>query len=249
MTDFPLVTVVAAALVVTLAYTVFGLTGFGAVVVGLPLLVFWLPIRFAVPMMAIFDVCASLLLGLRNRRDVDRRELLRLAPFAAAGMLLGVSALVLVPERWLMAVLGTFVAGYASWSLLSPNEVRPIAAPWAMPTGIVGGAFSALYGTGGPIYTIYLARRLPDPKRLRASIGTLIFFSAWARFALFSGTGLLFQPSLLRLAAVLLPFAIAGYFIGSHLHGRLAPRHTARAVWTLLLASGVSLLWRAWTIA
>jgi uncharacterized membrane protein YfcA len=92
---------------------------------------------------------------------------------------------------------------------------------------------------------VYLARRLGDPLRLRASIAVLIFCTAWARLALFSGTGLLFQPSLLRLAFVLLPCAVAGYFIGSHLHRRLQPRHAARAIWVLLLASGASLLWRA----
>ena len=45
MPDLPLVTLVAAALAVTLAYTVFGLTGFGAAIVGVPLLAHVVPIR------------------------------------------------------------------------------------------------------------------------------------------------------------------------------------------------------------
>jgi len=44
---------------------------------------------------------------------------------------------------------------------------------------------------------------------------------------------------------VLLPCAVAGYFIGSHLHRRLAPQQVARAIWILLLVSGASLFWRA----
>ena len=68
-------------------------------------------------MMLVFDLCAGLLLGLRNRRDVDRGELLRLVPFVAVGMMLGVTALVRAPERWLLGVLGAFVFGYACWSL------------------------------------------------------------------------------------------------------------------------------------
>jgi uncharacterized membrane protein YfcA len=110
---------------------------------------------------------------------------------------------------------------------------------------MAGGVFTALYGSGGPIYTVYLARRLDDAKRLRATIAVLIFCTAWARLALFSGTGLMFQPSLLNLAVVLLPCAVAGYFIGSHLHQRLPARQAARAIWILLLASGASLVWRA----
>jgi uncharacterized membrane protein YfcA len=248
MPDLPLLTVAAAALAVTLAYTVFGLTGFGAAIVGVPLLAHVVPIRFAVPMMLVFDLCAGLLLGLKNRRDVDRGELLRLAPFVAIGMVLGVTALVRAPERWLLGVLGAFVFLYACWSLFSRTAPAPISARWAVPAGTAGGVFTALYGSGGPIYTVYLARRLGDATRLRATIAVLIFCTAWARLALFSATGLMLQPSLLNLALVLLPCAIAGYFIGSHLHRRLAPRHAARAIWILLLASGSSLVWRAATL-
>jgi uncharacterized membrane protein YfcA len=249
MPDLPLATVVGAALAVVLAYTVFGLTGFGAAIVGVPLLAHFFPIRFAVPMMLVFDLCAGLLLGLRNRRDVDRGELLRLAPFVAIGMVLGVTALVRAPERWLLGVLGAFVFSYAAWSLLNRAALRPISARWVVPAGMAGGVFTALYGSGGPIYTVYLARRLRAANRLRATIAVLIFGTAWARLALFSGTGLLFQPSLLPLAAVLLPCAVAGYFIGSHLHRRLEPRQAARTIWMLLLASGASLVWRAASIA
>ena len=160
MPDLPLASVAAAALIVVLAYTVFGVTGFGAAIVGVPLLAHFFPIRFCVPMMLVFDLCAGLLLGLKNRREVDRAELLRLAPFVAVGMLLGITALVQVPERALLALLGAFVAGYAAWSLAGRAATRTLRPAWAAPAGIVGGVFTALYGTGGPIYTIYLARRL-----------------------------------------------------------------------------------------
>ena len=245
MPDLPLASIAAAALIVVFAYTVFGLTGFGATIVGVPLLAHFFSIRFAVPMMLVFDLCAGFLLGLKNRHDIDRKELLRLAPFVALGMLLGISALVRAPERWLVAVLGLFVFAYAAWSLANRAAPRPISARWVAPAGVAGGVFTALYGSGGPIYTVYLARRVGDAKRLRASIAVLIFCTAWARLALFSASGLMAQPSLVRLALLLLPCAVLGYFAGSRLHRRLAPRHAARAVWILLLGSGASLLLRA----
>ena len=81
MPDLPFASIAAAGAIITFAYTVFGITGFGATIVGVPLLAQFLPIRFVVPMMLVFDLSAGLLLGLRNRGDVDRGELLRLAPF------------------------------------------------------------------------------------------------------------------------------------------------------------------------
>lgn len=245
MPDLPLASIAVAAVVVFLAYTVFGLTGFGSTIVGAPLLAHVLPIRFIVPMMLVFDLAAGLLLGVRNRGDIDRRELFRLAPFIAIGMLVGVTALVRAPERWLLGGLGAFVFAYACWSLAQRGSPRPVSARWVAPAGVAGGVFTALYGSGGPIYTTYLARRVGDANRLRATLATLIFCTAWARLPLFSASGLMQQPSLLPLAFLLLPCAVLGYFIGSRLHRRLAPRQAARTLWILLLASGGSLVWRA----
>ncbi len=238
-------TLLAVAAIVTLGYTVYGLTGFGAAIVAVPLLAQFLPLRFAVPMMLVFDLGAGLLLGLRNRRQLSRAELARLLPIIAVGMLGGVTLLVRLPERWLLLGLGSFVVAYAAWSLLNRSLPAPVSARWAWPAGLVGGAFTALYGTGGPVYTIYLARRLADKAQLRATIGVLIFCTALIRLVLFTHNGLYAQAGLLPLACALLPCALAGYLLGSRLHARLPAQRAVQAVWVLLIVGGAGLLWRA----
>jgi uncharacterized protein len=245
MIDYSWTALGCAAAFVTLGYVVFGLTGFGASIVAIPLLVQFFPLRFVVPLMLVFDLFAGSLLGLRNRRHLSRPELLRLLPCLAIGMVGGLTLLIHVPERWLLLALGGFVGAYAVWSLLNRAPVRPASAGWAWPAGLIGGAFTALYGTGGPVYTMYLARRLPDKDTLRATIGVLIFCTAFFRLVLFAATGLYAQQSLLKLALGLMPFALGGYLIGSELHSRLPSRLAIRAVWFLLLASGIGLLVRA----
>lgn len=245
MAELPWSTLLAAALIVTLGYSVYGLTGFGSSIVAVPLLAHFFPLQFAVPMMLLFDLGAGLLLGLRNRRLIDRRELLRLAPWLLAGMAAGVTLLVRVPERWLLLLLGGFVLSFACWSLLNRLPPRSASPRWALPAGLVGGAFTALYGTGGPVYTIYLARRLADKAVLRASIGVLIFGTALVRLALFTGGGFYAQAGLLPLAAALMPAALLGFFAGSRLHARLPAQRAIQAVWVLLIASGISLLARS----
>ena len=71
--------VVVAALVVVVAYLVFGLTGFGSTVIALPLLVYVLPIKFAVPLLMLLDFAAFLTLGLRVRRGIRFDEIGRVA--------------------------------------------------------------------------------------------------------------------------------------------------------------------------
>lgn len=246
MMDLPWPTLVFAAAVVALAYLVYGLTGFGASIIAIPFLAHIFPLRFAVPMMLLFDIGAGLLLGLRHRRIVDWRELLRLSPWLLIGMSFGLSLLVQAGERLLLMLLGGFVLTYASWSLLVRAAVRPASTGWSVPAGLVGGAFTSMFGTGGPIYTIYLASRLPDKGVLRASISLLILCTGLVRLVMFTGSGLYQQPNLLSAALMLMPAAFLGFVAGSRLYARLPPHRALQAVWALLILGGVSLLVRSY---
>lgn len=229
---------------VTLAYTVFGFGGFGANLVALPLLAHTMSLRFAVPMLLLLDLIAAGSLGIKNRALVQWGELARLLPTLLVGMLLGLVVLEKAPEHWLLTLLGSFVAGFALWSLFGPTATRAASARWAWPAGLAGGVFSTLFGTGGPIYTLYLARRIVDTAHLRASIGTLILGSALMRLLLFTGSGFFTQPGLLKLSLLLVPCALVGFVLGSRLHARLPQAQVRRGIWLLLLASGGSLLLR-----
>lgn len=237
-------TIALLALIIVMAYTVFGLTGFGSSITAMPLLVQVIPLKMAVPLMLVFDLCSGLLMGMKNRRTIDRKELLRIVPFMLIGMLIGAFALVKVPERLLLLVLGSFILAYSAWSLLLKRAPQPLRPAWSVPLGTVGGMFTALFGTGGPIYTIYLTRRLDDKAVLRATISALIFTSSISRLVLFSSMGLFNQHSLLWLAAVLLPCSLLGLFLGNRLHSRLPAHRVVQAIWVLLIAGGVTLLAR-----
>lgn len=228
-----------------LAYVVFGITGFGATIIALPLVAQVVEIRFAVPLMLLMDLTAGALLGWRQRRHIDRGEMRRLLPTVSVGLLLGVTVLAQAPQRALLLTLGVFVLAVAAWSWLQRRAPTTISARWAAPAGAVGGAFTAMFGTGGPVYTAYLMRRIADAQRLRATVGTLIFVNAMARVVLFTATGLLLQPALLASAAVLLPCTLVGLAVGSRLHARLPPARVLQAVCALLALSGTGVLVRA----
>jgi uncharacterized membrane protein YfcA len=232
------------AFIIMFAYTVYGLTGFGSTITAMPMLVLLIPLRMAVPLMLVFDLTSGLLLGLKNRRHIAASEMLRIAPFMLGGMALGVLALVRAPERTLLVILGLFILGYAAWSLAVRAAPQPLSGAWAAPFGTVGGIFTALFGAGGPFYTIYLTRRLPDKLALRATISGVLLFSAAARLVLFSSAGLYRQPALPLLAALLLPCALAGLYLGNRLHQRLPAERIRQAVWVVLIAGGASLILR-----
>lgn len=245
MIELPGSALAAVAAAVTLGYGVFGFCGFGAGIVALPLLAHVLPLREAVPMMLVFDLVAALTLGLRSRALVERAELMRLAPWLLAGMGAGIVLLARAPEGWLLGALGVFVTVNAAWSLLGRAARQPLPTHWAVPAGLVGGTFTAMFGTGGPVYTLYLARRIDDGARLRATIGTLILATATLRAVLLVGGGFFAQRGVLPLALAMLPCAALGYALGSRYSARAPQERVRRAIWVLLLASGGSLVVRA----
>jgi Sulfite exporter TauE/SafE len=118
-------------LIIVFGYTVFGLTGFGSSVTAMPLLVLLIPLRMAVPLMRVFDLVSGLLMGLKNRRFIDRHEALRLIPFMVAGMAIGVLALVHAP-----APACTAIARCRCWRLCCS---RARSAACISATGCTGG--------------------------------------------------------------------------------------------------------------
>lgn len=234
------------ALTILGAYTVFGMTGFGSAVVAVPLLAQFQPLAQAVALVLLLDLLATGLVGGRNWRSVARAELGRLAPAMLAGIALGVAALSHLPARALLLCLGAFISAQSLWGLRAADApARRIASGWAIPCGLVGGVFGAAFGAGGPIYTLYLVRRIADLGALRATIASVVLSSALIRIAVFGVAGLLSDRALLTSALALAPMCLAGVVAGSALRRRVPAPGMRKLVLALLLLSGVALIVRA----
>lgn len=233
-----------AALITAASYCVFGLTGFGSTVLALPLLAHFLPLKFAVPLLLLLDLAASLALSSRVRGAVRKDEFWRIVPFLLAGMALGVTLLVKLPEPPLLVTLGVFLLAYSLYCLGRKRTAPVLSRAWAAPVGLSGGAFSALFGTGGVLLALYFAGRLGSKSEFRATTAAGILVSSVTRVMLFGATGLLTQDGLLLSALVLLPSVFVGLVIGQRLHAGVDARNVLRVVYVLLLASGLSLLAR-----
>ena len=114
----------------------------------------------------------------------------------------------------------------------------------AGPIGAFGGATSAVFGIGGPIYVFYLAGRGGGPTEIRATMPVIFMFTTLARIVLFIAAGL-YSPAALVAAAALLPVMALGVWTGHHLHLNLSRETVIRAMGGLLVISGISLIVRA----
>ncbi|MEB0044953.1 MULTISPECIES: sulfite exporter TauE/SafE family protein [unclassified Pseudomonas] len=228
---------------IVLAYIVFGIAGFGTALVAGPILILFMPLSKIVPLLVLLDFVAAFGNLLPSRRDVVKPELRRLLPCMAIGCTLGVIFLLNLKSDLLLLLMGLFISGYALYSLWGKTRSTQMAAGWAVPMGIVGGMFGALFGSGGFLYAIYLNSRLPKDAA-RATQSALISCSTVVRLSLFAIAGVYAELTLWVLALCLMPAMALGLWVGRRLTSRLSREAFVRLVTWLVLVSGIALIGR-----
>lgn len=224
---------------------IFGLTGFGAALVTIPLAIHLVPLPFALALFALADLVGAIRVGLENPRNAVPSEWQRLVPMILVGTALGATALVNLPRSLGMLLLGAFVLSFALYSLVRRTSARLISPRWAWLAGFAGGITSTLFGAGGPPYVIYLSQRGLTKEQFRATLGFATMTSISLRVLAFLLTGLLLDPQVWIAAAVAVPAAFAGIAVSRRLFLRISRDLLLRAVTVMLLASGISLIVRA----
>ncbi len=232
------------AVVVTVGYLIFAITGFGAALLTVPVFSHFLPLPFVLPLCVMMDVAASLTVGVKFHRESDKDELKWMVPACLAGAVLGVTLLVSIPQRAAIMGLAIVIVGYGFYNLRQTETFRPVSRTWAPVSGALGGAMGTLFGIGAPPYAMYLSRRLQDKAAMRATLSTMVLASTGIRLGVFIVAGLVMLDRLVAFAA-LLPFMLLGLWAGHRIHLTLPREKILTAISVVLIASGGSLLVRS----
>ncbi|HEV2430435.1 MAG TPA: sulfite exporter TauE/SafE family protein [Burkholderiales bacterium] len=226
---------------------IFGVTGFGAALVTIPLATHLVPLKFALALFVLADLAAALSIGLEKPKNAVRAEWTRLVPMIVAGTALGVTVLVNLPRAAGMLLLGVFVVSFAILSLVRRAAARVVSPRWAWVAGLAGGITSTVFGAGGPPYAIYLSQRGLTKEQFRATLGLATLTSISLRLIAFLLTGLLLNREVWLTALAVVPSCLLGIWVARKIFLRISRDALMRAVALLLLASGASLIWRAIT--
>ena len=136
-------------------------------------------------------------------------------------------------------------SGERVWDIVRRGEAVALSRGWCVPIGFVGGAFSALFGTGGVLFALYNAGRAKSKETLRANNAAMIMLSSLVRVVIFTAAGLLAQDGLLAFAALLAPALLGGLWLGNRLHATVSAAAVVKAVYALLVIAGLTLLTRS----
>ncbi|MBI1943426.1 MAG: sulfite exporter TauE/SafE family protein [Betaproteobacteria bacterium] len=225
---------------------VFGITGFGAALVTIPLATHLVALPFALALFVLMDLANAFRVGFENPRHAVKGEWTRLVPAIVLGTLTGITLLVNLPRQAATLALGVFVTAFALYSLSSrPETRRVLATRWGYVAGLAGGVTSTLFGAGGPPYAMYLSHRGLSKEQFRATLGLATLTSISLRAAAFLATGSLLDAKVWLYALAIVPAGLAGLWAAGHLFRRISRITLMRVVSVVLLGSGISLIAKA----
>jgi uncharacterized membrane protein YfcA len=227
--------------VVSVAYFVRGIAGFGSGLIAVPLLALMLPLTLVVPLVVLLDYVASASQGIANRQDIRWREILPVLPFSAAGVLIALFVLSRAETHWLLQALGIFVIAFALYTLSGFTPRQGSARGWGVLAGTSGGLIGTLFGTGGPFYVMYFKARGLDKNSFRATFAAVFLIDGAGRLLGYAGSGL-YTWDFLGVVALALPLMAIALYLGGQVHTQLSQQTFQRAISVLLIASGVALL-------
>jgi uncharacterized membrane protein YfcA len=234
-----------AAVIVFGAFVVRGASGFGAGMIGIPLLAFLMPVHTAVAMFGLMVLTLFTFLSIRDWRQVVRREFMLLIVPTLLGVVAGVMLFKHLDNRLLLQLLGGFLIGYSLYVF----AVHFIGMPaitcserWAIPVGFVGAFIDTLFGGGGgTIVVVYLHLRGVGKEPFRATVAMLWLFEMIARIVGYGAAGY-YSTDILLLCALLMPMMFAGSWLGERLGNRISQETFSKLMAALLILTGASLL-------
>jgi uncharacterized protein len=236
-----------ALLAVFAAGTVKGTAGLGFPTLATPLLSLTVDVKTAVVLLILPNIVMD---GIQfSRRGAPRETIRRLMPLlvtGAIGTIVGTRALVVLPTRTVLLLLGGFVIAFVGLNATRFSPRLPAAwEPWAGPVagfvaGVVGGVTNV---PGTPLAMYCYALGMSKAEFLSSTAFTFLVYKL-VQIAAVAWYGLL-TSALAATSVALTGIALAGFVGGLWIQNRLDQRAFNQAVLALLGALGLWLVVRS----
>ena len=224
------------------AYFIKGLCGFANTLVFTSILSFGVANANISPIDLLLGYPTNLILTWKNRKRLVPKAYLPLAALVLAGSIPGAFLLKHVDARAVKVLFGVVVAAlgaemfsreYSKKLLRSSKIVLAI-------IGVTAGVLCGLFGVGA-LLAAYVSRVTEDGGSFKANISAVFIVDNTFRIVLYSALGLLTFDTL-KTALLLLPFALAGLFLGMKCSSRMNESLVKKITSILLVLSGISLI-------
>lgn len=227
--------------VLFLAAAAHAITGFGYVLLSVPLLAVIFDPHTAVAASVAAATIVAVSAWRRERRHVDVGSMRRLAVAGLVGIPLGLWVFSVVAEHILLVVIG--VITIATTLVLAARVTLPSGRGTDVVAGLASGVLVTTTGTNGPPLVLALQAKQLAPRTARATLQALFTIQGVVAVV---GLGLAGQISwlVITLLALSIVATLLGWRVGDAAFRRLSAAHVRLAVLGVLLLSGATLLVR-----
>lgn len=218
-----------------------GYTGFGAALVAIPLLSFYLDVKIAVPLCVLAGLVITLTMALNLRHKLDPSKLGPLFLGALPGIALGAYLLQDLPSQVLRLALGVLLVTYAAFGLLTRIRGRRLHVFWALLAGFASGILATTLSAIGPPTIVYASLTRWTRDEIKATLSGFFLAGTAVTAVAHLATGLTTAPVLWHFVAAL-PGVVVGVSLGIMLSRRASERDYRKLVLGLLGVMGVMML-------
>jgi uncharacterized membrane protein YfcA len=220
-----------------------GVSGFGSVLLALPLLAIILDIKAVIPLAALYGLSIALLLLVQLRKYLEWKKVWPLLIGAALGVPIGVLFLKKLDRDMIQYTLGIILICYSLYSLFFRTLWSGIGEAWGYVFGFLAGCLGGALGASGPPVIVYTS--LQSWRKDKIKVTLQAFFAIAGMMVIFghaiSGITTAF---VVRLFGISVPAMVLGTYVGSYFYGIIEEQWYRRIVLILLAFLGAFMIYK-----
>ncbi|MBW1613835.1 MAG: sulfite exporter TauE/SafE family protein [Deltaproteobacteria bacterium] len=221
-----------------------GLSGFGSILLSLPLLAIFLDIKIVIPLVAIYGVSITIILLVQLQKYLDWQKIFPLFLGALPGIPIGVYFLKKLDKGMIQWILGIMLISYSLYSLFFRSTNKGIREGWAYLFGFLSGCLGGALSASGPAVIVYTSLQAWSKDKVKVTLQGFFMVSGMVVIFFHALSGLT-TVTVLRFFLVSLPLLFLGTYTGSFFYGKIKEKNYKRVMLILLAFLGGFIIYRA----
>jgi uncharacterized protein len=231
-------------LVSFLAGLIQGFSGFGSVLLSLPLLALFMDVKIAVPLMALSAMALTVYLIVSLWRHLAWEKIVPLLIGSLFGIPAGVFVLKELKASLLLILLGIILVAYSLYGLVARPYRKGLKKSWAYLFGFLAGCLGGAFTASGPPVIVYTSLQPWSKDEIKVTLQGYFFVSG-ILVIFFQALGGLMTDTVLKYFLISLPPILIGTWAGHFFSGKVREETYRRFMLILLGFLGAFTIWKA----
>ncbi len=218
-----------------------GVTGFGVVLITLPLMGLFIDIKTAIPLILMLGLVINFTLISRLIKHIDHKKWTLLFIFSLPGIPLGVYILKYMDSRYLELLIAFVIIFISFFSMFYTAPARGPGKKWACLAGSIAGVLGGSIGATGPPVVIYTSLQPWGKEQIKATMVSFFIVSGLSVLVFYIFNQLITRQVLILFGYSVLPL-LSGVVCGIFIFNRINDIFYKRLINILLVLLGILLL-------